>query len=190
MIELIAFTSDYENLVGECTASSSTSDCDIGDQFNGGEATVRGLEFQLTNNYQLTDDTAMPVSIAYTYTDASFDSTFDGEFFGDVSKGDPIPYIPKAQVALALGLENGPYRVNANLNYVDAVCVKASCVDFEKTDDSTVLDLVGNYQVNDSLGVYLRLENITDEVDIIARQPKGARPNKARSVTIGMRLTL
>ncbi|MBC8379941.1 MAG: Fe(3+) dicitrate transport protein [Porticoccaceae bacterium] len=188
MIELIAFTSDYENLVGECTASSSTSDCDIGDQFNGGQATVRGLEFQLTNSFQLTDSTTMPVSIAYTYTDAEFDSTFDGEFFGDVSKGDPIPYIPKTQVALALGLENGPYRVNANLNYVDAVCVKASCVDFEKTDDSTVLDLVGNYQVNDNLGVYLRLENITDEADIIARQPKGARPNKARSATIGMRL--
>ena len=87
-----------------------------------------------------------------------------------------------------MGLENGPYSINANLNYVDAVCVKASCVDFEKTDDSTVLNLVGNYQVNDNLGVYLRLENITDEADIIARQPKGARPNKARSATIGMRL--
>jgi len=189
LIELIAFSSDYANLVGECTASSSTSDCDIGDQFNGGEARVQGLEFQFTNNFQLSDNTQMPVSIAYTYTDAEFQSTFDGEFFGNVSKGDPIPYIPEGQIALSVGIESGAYRVNAALNYVEAVCVKATCNAFEKTDASTVLDIVSHYQVNDRLGVFLKVENVTDETDIVARQPKGARPNKARTATLGMRYT-
>jgi Fe(3+) dicitrate transport protein len=75
------------------------------------------------------------------------------------------------------------------LNYVDAVCVKASCGDFEETNKSTLLDVVGNYQVSDDFAVYLRMENITDEADIVARQPKGARPNKARTATLGVRYT-
>ena len=33
------------------------------------------------------------------------------------------------------------------------------------------------------------VENITDEADIVARQPKGARPNKARTATLGVRYT-
>lgn len=189
LLELIAFTSDYENLVGECTASSSTGNCDIGDQFNGGEATVKGFEFQLANITQLTDSLELPMSLTYTHTDAEFDSTFDSEFFGDVSKGDPIPYIPKSQYAFSVGIESNTFQVNAVLNYVDAVCVKASCGDFEETNESTLLDVVGNYQVSDDFAVYLRMENITDEADIVARQPKGARPNKARTATLGVRYT-
>jgi len=189
LLELIAFTSDYENLVGECTASSSTGNCDIGDQFNGGEATVKGFEFQLANITQLTDSLELPISLTYTHTDAEFDSTFDSEFFGDVSKGDPIPYIPKSQYAFSVGIESNTFQVNAVLNYVDAVCVKASCGDFEETNESTLLDVVGNYQVSDDFAVYLRVENITDEADIVARQPKGARPNKARTATLGVRYT-
>ena len=187
LIELIAFSSDYANLVGECTASSSTSDCDIGDQFNGGKASVQGLEFQFSNHYSLSDMTTLPVSVVYTYTDAEFNSTFDGEFFGDVTKGDPIPYIPENQLALTAGLEHGAYQLNVSLNYVDAVCVKASCEGFEKTEASTVLDVVGHYQVSDRLGVFLKVENLTEEADIVARQPKGARPNKPRTATIGLR---
>ena len=189
LLELIAFTSDYENLVGECTASSSTGNCGIGDQFNGGEATVKGFEFQLANITQLTDSLELPMSLTYTHTDAEFDSTFDSEFFGDVSKGDPIPYIPKSQYAFSVGIESNTFQVNAVLNYVDAVCVKASCGDFEETNKSTLLDVVGNYQVSDDFAVYLRMENITDEADIVARQPKGARPNKARTATLGVRYT-
>ena len=189
LLELIAFTSNYENLVGECTASSSTGNCDIGDQFNGGEATVKGFEFQLANITQLTESLELPISLTYTHTDAEFDSTFDSEFFGDVSKGDPIPYIPKSQYAFSVGIESNTFQVNAVLNYVDAVCVKASCGDFEETNESTLLDVVGNYQVSDDFAVYLRMENITDEADIVARQPKGARPNKARTATLGVRYT-
>jgi Fe(3+) dicitrate transport protein len=52
-----------------------------------------------------------------------------------------------------------------------------------------LLDVVGSYQVSDDFAVYLRMENITDEADIVARQPKGARPNKARTATLGVRYT-
>ena len=43
-IEVIGFLSDYDNLLGECTASSG-SNCEVGDAFNGNAVTVRGIEF-------------------------------------------------------------------------------------------------------------------------------------------------
>ena len=188
-VELIGFVNDYDNLVGECTASSGGSDCTIGDTFNGGAAMVKGLEFSLNNRFDLGSSVSMPIAFVYTYSDAQFDSTFDSEFFGDVEAGDDIPYIPEQQMTLTVGLEQGDVRLNASVNYVDAVCVKASCGAFEKTEDSTTLDLSANYQVNSDLSVFARLENATGEESIVGRQPYGARPNKARTAAMGMRLS-
>ena len=188
-IELIGFMNDYDNLVGECTASSGGSDCTMGDTFNGGAAMVKGLEFSLNNRFDLGSSVSMPIAFVYTYTDAQFDSTFDSEFFGNVDAGDDIPYIPAKQMTLTVGLEQGDVRLNANVNYVDAVCVKASCGAFEETEDSTTLDLSANYQVNSDLSVFARLENATGEESIVGRQPYGARPNKARTAAMGMRLS-
>ena len=92
-------------------------------------------------------------------------------------------------MTLSLGLEQGDVRLNASVNYVDAVCVNASCAAFEKTDASMTLDLSANYHVNSDLSVFARLENATGEEDIVGRQPYGARPNKARTAAIGMRLS-
>ena len=188
-VELIGFLNDYDNLVGECTASSGGSDCTIGDTFNGGTAIVKGLEFSLNNRFDLDSDVSMPLAFVYTYTDSQFDSTFDSEFFGDVEAGADIPYIPQQQMTLSLGLEQGDVRLNASVNYVDAVCVNASCGAFEKTEASTTLDLSANYQVNSDLSVFARLENATAEEDIVGRQPYGARPNKARTAAMGIRLS-
>ena len=188
-VELIGFMNDYDNLVGECTASSGGSDCTIGDTFNGGAAMVKGLEFSLNNRFDLGSSVSMPIAFVYTYSDAQFDSTFDSEFFGDVDAGDNIPYIPEQQMTLTVGVEQGDVRLNASVNYVDAVCVNASCGAFEKTEASTTLDLSANYQVNSDLSVFARLENATNEEDIVGRQPYGARPNKARTASMGMRLS-
>jgi len=188
-VELIAFMNDYDNLVGECTASSGGSDCTIGDTFNGGAAMIKGIEFSLNNRFDLGSSASMPIAFVYTYSDAQFDSTFDSEFFGNVSAGDDIPYIPEQQMTLTVGFEQGDVRLNASVNYVDAVCVNASCGAFEKTEDSTTLDLSANYQVNSDLSVFARLENATAEEDIVGRQPYGARPNKARTAAMGIRLS-
>ncbi|MBT5922219.1 MAG: TonB-dependent receptor [Cellvibrionales bacterium] len=188
-VELIAFMNDYDNLVGECTASSGGSDCTIGDTFNGGAAMIKGIEFSLNNRFDLGSSASMPIAFVYTYSDAQFDSTFDSEFFGNVSAGDDIPYIPEQQMTLNVGFEQGDVRLNASVNYVDAVCVNASCGAFEKTEDSTTLDLSANYQVNSDLSVFARLENATAEEDIVGRQPYGARPNKARTAAMGIRLS-
>lgn len=80
------------------------------------------------------------------------------------------------------------WGVNLSANYVDEVCVRASCGAFEKTDNTLTLDLSANYQLSEAIKLYGRIENLTDEEDILGRQPYGARPNKARTATVGLRM--
>jgi len=185
--EAIYFHSNYDNLLGECTASSG-SDCTIGDAFNGDAATVKGIELML-NADLFAGQLHIPLALNYTWIDSQFDSDIaDTDFFGDVSSGDPIPYIPEHQFNISLGLEKGRWRTYLNLNYVDGVCVRASCDTFEKTDSSLITDVSAHYAFSDRLSFYGKIENLTGEEDIMGRQPYGARPNKDRTAMLGLRL--
>ncbi|MBN4053541.1 TonB-dependent receptor [Haliea sp. AH-315-K21] len=187
--ELIAFHSDYENLLGVCTASSGTN-CAIGDAFNGDAATVQGIEFILSSSVDLSRGIILPLMFSYTHINGEFDTNIAStDFFGDVSAGDPIPYIPKNQLQFSLGLESNKWGIQAKANYVDEVCVRASCGVFEKTDDTLTIDLTANYQINNTLNIYTRIENITSEEDIMGRHPYGARPNKGRTASVGARIS-
>ena len=188
-MEAFYFLSDYENLLGECTASSGT-DCTIGDAFNGDAATVQGIEFMLTTSVELSSGYTIPLSFNYTYIDSEFDSDIaDTDFFGDVSEGDPIPYIPEHQLNLSIGFEANRWTTYLNISYVDEVCVRAICNALEKTDDALVFDLTTHYAVSENMSLYGKLENLTGEEDIMGRHPYGARPNKDRTATLGIKLS-
>jgi Fe(3+) dicitrate transport protein len=186
--EAIWFLSDYENLLGVCTASSGT-DCDIGDAFNGDAATVSGLEFLLSTDFSQSGNYSIPFMLTYTWIEGQFDTNIaDTAFFGDVSAGDPIPYIPEHQYRVSLGYETLQWGMTMSANFVDEVCVRASCQLTEKTDDTLTLDLSVNYQLSDNINVFGRIENLTDQEDILGRHPYGARPNKARTAAAGLRV--
>ncbi len=187
--EVIGFLSDYDNILGECTSSSGT-DCTVGDAFNGDAATVAGVEALLTTDLTPYRSFSIPLSFVYTYIDSEFDTDIaDTDFFGDVSKGDPIPYIPEHQLRISAGIEQTRWRAYVSANYVDGVCVRASCGDFERTDDTLTVDIAGHYLFNDRLALFGRVENVTGDEDILGRHPYGARPNKGRSFTGGVRIT-
>ena len=184
--ELVYFLSDYDNIVGVCTASSG-SDCEIGDAFNGDAATVQGIEFLLKTELGQFNGIRIPFNLTYSYIDSEFDTDISGtDFFGDVSAGDSIPYIPESQGQVTLGLEGDKWATYLNAVFVDSVCTRASCDAFEATDSSFILDLSGSYNVNADLRVFARIENLTDEEDIVSRQPYGARPNKSRTASVGI----
>jgi Fe(3+) dicitrate transport protein len=183
--EAIYFLSDYDNLLGECTASSG-SNCEIGNAFNGDAATVQGIEFVFKTELNEFNGIRIPLSITYTYINSEFDTDIaDTAFFGDVSAGDPIPYIPENQGQVSLGLEANNWSTYINAVYIDEVCVRASCAEFEKTNSSFTLDISSNYQMSEDLKLFARIENLTNEQDIVSRQPYGARPNKTRTFSIG-----
>ncbi|MEP1445449.1 MAG: TonB-dependent receptor [Paraglaciecola sp.] len=183
--EAIYFLSDYDNLLGECTASSG-SDCEIGDAFNGDAATVQGIEFVLKTELTKVNGISVPLNITYTYINSEFDTDIaDTAFFGDVSAGDSIPYIPESQGQISIGLEAHNWSAYINGVYVDQVCVRASCGNFEETDGSFTLDISGNYRLSNDLKLFIRVENLTDKQSIVSRQPYGARPNKTRTFSVG-----
>ncbi len=186
-IDAIVFVSDYDNLLGVCTASSGV-DCEIGDAFNGNAASVEGLELTAATTVATVGELRFPINLTYTYIDGSFDSDIaDTDFFGDVSRGDPIPYIPEHQLWLQAGIEAPRWSTYLSANYIDEVCTRASCGAFEQTDDSLTIDVIGSFLVSEALTVYGRVENLTDEEDILGRQPYGARPNRTRTTSLGLR---
>ncbi len=185
--EIIGFYSDYKNLIGECTASSGAS-CTVGDAFNGDAATVQGLEALITTDFAVSESLLMPLSITYTYMDTEFDTDFESDFFGTVSKGDAIPYIPEHQLRLGLGLEASDWTLNVSGNYVDETCVKSPCDNFNKTESSFTIDVSASYRIGSNITLIARVSNLTDQEDIVARQPYGARPNKERTAMIGLRM--
>ena len=147
-----------------------------------------GLEVQYFQEFTLAGDFRVPLTLTYTWMNAEFESDIaDSEYFGDVSRGDSVPYVPDHQAFLSVGLEKGEWSAYVSANYTDNVCTQASCQRFEQTDASTVFDLGVHYRVNAGLELYAAVENLTRQLDIVARQPYGARPGKDRSWILGAR---
>lgn len=186
--DVVGFLTDYDNLLGECTASSGT-DCEIGRAFNGDAATVTGIEARITVDLAPHQEFSLPVSLNLTMFDGRFETDVaDTDFFGDVNKGDPIPYLPESQFHLTGGLVKQPFEGYLSLTRVGDVCVRSSCGMFEKVESGVTVDLAGNYSFNDSLTLFARVENLLKNDAIASRHPYGARPNKARTVSVGMSL--
>jgi len=185
-LEAMAFFNDYENLVGVCTYSSG-GNCEPGQTFNGEGVHIPGLEFSFATNFAAGDDWRLPVQLTYTWMDAQFQTDFQSGFFGDVRRGDPVPYVPDQQLWASIGLERGPWSFYLSGNNLEEVCTEASCGDFEKTDAATIFDLSAHYRLSGGLELYAVAENLSDELYIAARDPYGARSNKPRTLVLGMK---
>jgi Fe(3+) dicitrate transport protein len=178
------FFNDYENLVGVCT-NSSGGNCDPGDAFNGEGVHIPGIELSFQTWFEAGEYWQIPVQLVYTWMNAEFRSSFNSEFFGEVKKGDPVPYVPDNQLWASLGLQGGPWSFWVSGNYVDSVCTRASCDDFEKTESAVIFDLSAHYEINKNWEIYSLVENLADEIYIAGREPYGARPNKPRTFMLG-----
>ncbi|HLF31095.1 MAG TPA: TonB-dependent receptor [Xanthomonadales bacterium] len=187
-IEAMYFFNDYENLVGVCT-NSSGGNCEPGDAFNGEGVHIPGLELSAHAVFNAGDAWQIPVQLAYTWMNATFQSTFNSDFFGQVREGDPVPYIPDNQLWVSIGLTGGSWSFYLGGNYVDSACTKATCGTFEQTESSTIFDLSAHYQINPQWELYAVLENLADQIYLVAREPYGARPNKPRSLMTGVKFS-
>lgn len=187
--ETTAFYSDYSNLVGVCSASGGAGDCSIGDASNAGEATVQGLEALVTYDHAVSSAITLPIGITYTYTDATFDTTFEDDgVWGDVKKGEKLPNLAPHQVQLRMGMAHvSGFSADMNVNYYSETCSTAACGVNEDIDAYSIVDLAGRYQINSQTRVYATLENVLNSEDVVARSPKnGARAQKPRSMLMGI----
>jgi len=193
-VEAIAFLVDYQNLVGTCTASTG-GNCNIGDQFDGGEARVHGLELVAAwdAGTALGSAWSLPVSAVYTWTDGEFRTSFSSGFdeWGDVEAGDGIPLVPEHQLTLNAGIEAERWRLALTMNYVDEARSTAGTGQIpasERVDSRTLLDLSGEYELTPAASLFASVTNLTDESYNVAFRPAGARPGAPRSWLAGVKM--
>ena len=193
--DVIGFYNDYANLVGTCTISTGGS-CTVGQQFDGGEARVRGVEVSAGYNAgtALGMDIGIPLSIAYTHTDSEFQSSFVSQFgpWGNVSEGDEFPFVPQNTVTLNAGLEGETWRVSSTLNYVSEARNTAGSGPIaanDLIDARTLIDISGEIDIADGVSLFGAVENLTDKVYNVAFRPAGARPGKPRTALGGIKVT-
>jgi Fe(3+) dicitrate transport protein len=194
--ELIGYYNDYDNLVGTCTESSG-GNCTIGDQFDGGEVRVYGIEAQLG---YVVDELAgsglsMPLRLAYTWTRGEFRNSFSSSFgeWGTVNSGDELPYLPEHQLFLEAALEGMDWSTAISANYADRTRTQAGSGPIEpasSTDRRWVLDLSAQYRINPTVALFGKIDNLLDEVYVTARRPSGARPGLPRTAYVGVQVEL
>ncbi|MGK7294968.1 MAG: TonB-dependent receptor family protein [Candidatus Wenzhouxiangella sp. M2_3B_020] len=187
-LEVLGFINDFDNLVGVCTISSGAS-CEVGEVFRGDAARARGVESRLQADWSTGNGFGLPFEATWTYTDAEFRSELaDSNFFGDVSKGDPIPYIPDNQFYVEQGVVWRQWAGYLSLTHVGEACAFASCGPFEQTDELTMLDASLHYNVTQTMQIYGLAKNLTGEDGIAGRQPRGARPHLDTTLIGGVRI--
>ncbi len=194
-LDAIAYLNDYDNLLGTCTGSTG-GDCNIGDQFAGGAVEVRGLEVTARWNpgQAVGWSVSTPLSLVYTLSEGEFLTSFNSGYepWGDVRSGDELPYLPRQQLTLNAGVAFDRWRFSATANHVGetrSVAGSGAIAAAERIDARTLVDLSGEFALNDSASLFARVQNVTDEVYNVAFSPAGARPGAPRLAMAGVRLT-
>jgi Fe(3+) dicitrate transport protein len=191
--QAVLFFNDYRNLLG--SDLSAVGGAGTGDLFNAGKVETKGLEFQLA--YDLAamyekSDFSIPVSVAYTYTDASFKTSFVSSFedWGIVNAGDEFPYLAQNQFTLSAGFENRLFSFNISGRYMDAMRTapgQGTQLANEKTDAYFVMDASAAYNLHKNISLFASATNLSNEVYVVARRPAGLRPGMPRAFNIGMK---
>jgi Fe(3+) dicitrate transport protein len=188
-IEVIGFFNDCSNLKGSCTFSSGCkTELDV--EFNGGEVDIYGAELSANGQFEFANGLTLPIKIAYTRTQSEFQSSFDSSFsqWGNVSVGDELAYLPENQFNLQVSLTGENWQLDLAYKYITEMSEAAGTgVELAglMTSDISQIDLAAWYQINAALKIYAKLDNLTDETNIVSRRPFGARPSKPRQIILG-----
>lgn len=193
--EIVSFYNDYQNLLESCSQSSCGVTDQLEQQFSGGEVDVYGIEAQFSQTYPLTMGLSIPYSATYTLTESEFKSDFASDFvqWGNVEKGDSLPYLPKHQFTFNIGLETERWELNVAVKYISSMGEIAGslannpnlALAGKQTDSQTMVDFSTSFDFERYGKVYFTIDNLLDEVSIVSRRPYGARPGKPRQFVLG-----
>ena len=188
--ELVVYFNDYKNLLGSDLAASGGSG--TLDQFNAGEAHVKGIEFLI--NYQVLKEESkfkLPINFGYTLTDTEFVNEFassDGAW-GTIEKGDEIPYISKHQFNASIALEHAKFELILGARYSGefrTVAGQGSIPNENSVPSNTVVDFGSKYKFNKHFSVTGNINNLFDTTYLVSRVPAGLRPGMPFSASIGI----
>lgn len=175
--ELIGFYNNYSNMLGSDLAASGGAG--TLEQFNVGEARVKGAEFLV--QYQPLPkncNVRLPLQVSYTYTDTEIRNSFESHSWGNVVRGDEIPYIFKHALNMQLGIECKWFYANIGARYNSDMRTspgQGTIAEREKVPANLIFDASLNVFVNKYLTVRLNVINLTNRVYLTSRHPAGLR---------------
>ena len=175
--ELIGFYNNYSNMLGSDLAASGGAG--TLEQFNVGEARVKGAEFLV--QYQPLPkncNVGLPLQVSYTYTDTEIRNSFESHSWGNVVRGDEIPYIFKHALNMQLGIECKWFYANIGARYNSDMRTspgQGTIAEREKVPANLIFDASLNVFVNKYLTVRLNAINLTNRVYLTSRHPAGLR---------------
>jgi len=190
-IEAIGFYNDYANITDVCTLSSGCVEENLDRQYDGGKARIYGVE-GFAQLAPAIGEMTLPFTAAYTFTRAEFQTSFhsDDPIFGDVIAGDEMPYVPRHQLSVSLGVDS-PYGGGAAAaTYVSAMREEAGAEPLASTlatDEQLTFDVSVYGRPMKPWMVYANLRNLLDDHSIVSHRPFGARPNAPRWIQVGVK---
>lgn len=192
--EVVGFVSDYANLTEICGASSGCAPSEVDNQIDAGPALIWGVEVSSNAEIPTPVDLSIPVTVAYTYTDATYQGVFEDPVTGEtVEGGIDMLGIPDHQFAATAGIASKRWgSLVLGGTFVDSMLEfpTANPGPGDRTDPYVTFDAAATLQVMKELAVYAKAENILDNEYIISRRPFGARPGRPRFVYFGVKVAL
>lgn len=190
--QAVGFFNDYRNITGECTDSNGCGAGANGDQFNGGEVNVYGLEASLSQSVALPGDVTLAAEIDYTLTLSQFLTAFDSALpaFESVEVGDELAYVPVHSGAVSVRAFGETWGVDLLVRHVGQmrdIPGQGPVPADERVLDHTVVDLTGSWSPFEGSKIYAKIENLFDTPYMISRRPYGARPGRPFHFLLGFK---
>ncbi len=189
-LEAIGFYSELTDTTENCSNASPCSD--DAESTSGtyvlGDSVIKGIELQASTNFDV-GSFNLPVDAAFTYTKAESVKDNPNE---DVESGDRLKAVPARVFSVRAGLEHDSGWNNYIVGkYITEMCSSAGCNrkvgEYEKTENLFVADFISRIQLEENVEVFFKTENIFDTQHIVSRSPDGARPNKPRTTSVGVK---
>lgn len=191
-LQVVAFYNAYSNLLGSDLAASGGAG--TGDLFNGGKSMAKGLELFTSFDAAklLKKKFAVPLTVAYTYSDARFLSDFVSTFedWGTVKNGDQLPYLAKHQLNIGFTYEYNKWMVNTGMKFTSnmrAVAGTGKANGIDLIPQATIVDASIHYQVAKNIQFFGSVTNITNKTYLVAARPAGVRPGMPRAFQFGLK---
>jgi Fe(3+) dicitrate transport protein len=191
--EVAGFWSEYQNLTGQCTLSSGCDPDRLDEQFSAGAARVIGLEAGMSQDIPVVAGLVMPIRGTFTWTHAAFSRSFRSDFpqFGDVERGDRLPYVPSAQGFVSVGLQHDRFVASVGAEARTGLRDVAGSPPVQpEVPPLFLLDASAKVRVHEGLWVYGAGQNLAGSSTLASLRPYGARPVARRTVLLGVRWSM
>ena len=186
---VVSFFNDYSNLLGSDLASSGGGG--TSDLYNGGEASAYGLETSFSYRYTISENLWMPLQVQYTFSNATFQNSFNSNFepWGDIDKGDELPYISKHVYSVSTGLKSQRASFLLSANYTSDM--RSSAGSGETLEENIIkgkvlLSANAIYKINRSTDISIGVHNLLNKIYAVASRPAGWRPGAPRNINLAL----